>query len=205
MPWQIETRYLATVTNQPFLLPETRHMARWHLDGHTPQEMRTAVTDDNVLQIKARSTRLNVYQALAHRLQGAPVALFELLAEHSLEVARLSNFYVCLRQYRLLRELMAERICDNASRYVWSLTGFEAEQFFAHKREQQPALAAWSEHTYRRVMTNTLRLAHDAGLLQGRGPWSIHRPLLPPALRQLMLAEGDGPYLRYFLEVSHVC
>jgi len=203
MSWQIETRYLSTVTNQPFLLAETRQLASLYLAGNTFEELRSAVISDNILQLKARSTRKNVYQALASRLQGAPPALFELLAEHSLEMARLSNFYVCLRHYRLLRELLAERICDNASRYVWSLTLFESEQFFARKREQQNALAAWSPETYRRVATNTLRLAHDAGLLHGKGPWDIRRPLLPPAVRQLLIDQGDGPYVRYFLEVPH--
>lgn len=214
--WPITQRYLATVTNTPFLLSETRQLAAWRLAGQSWEEIREAVITDNALQLGAASSRRNVYTGVVSRLRGAPEALLVLLAghDHGHDTARLANFYVCLRHYRLLRELMQHCICANARRYIWRLTRFEARQFFERQREQQPTLAGWSPQTYERVQSNTLRLVFDAGLLalppdsalatgMGSGPWEICRPLVTPALRRLLLADGPppSPWLPYFLEV----
>lgn len=199
--WNLQTRYLSTVTNQPFLLSEVMRVAALLEAQHTWTEIQQLVVTENLLQIKSKATRRNVFLGLKSRLKDAPPEVLDLLNHSTLEIARLTNFYLCLRVFRLLREFMAELVYDRASRYVSELTAFDVTQFFARKREQQEALARWTESTYYRVQTSTLRLAVDAGLLQGNGPWRFQRPVIPAALRDVLQSLGDEAFFKLMLEV----
>lgn len=200
MSWAATEKYLSAVTNQPFMLQEMTQTARLLQDGLSWEQIQSQIFEDNILQIRSLATRNNVFRGLHARLMDAPQELLALLANGTRDTARLTNFYLCLRRFRLLRELMTELIWDRASRQVHELTSFEAEQFFNRKREQQPELSRWSDETYRRVRSNTLNLAVEAGLLQGRGPWRLQRQILPPVLRETLESLGDQAYLKLLLE-----
>lgn len=199
--WAATGKYLSAVTNQPFMLQEIIQVARMLEDGLSWEQIQTQILEENALQIRSLATRKNVINGLRGRLLDAPPEILALLTSSTLDAARLTNFYLCLRRFRLLRELMAELIWDRASRQVTELTAFETDQFFSRKREQQPELARWSEETFAKVRSNTLNLAVEAGLLQGRGPWHLQRQILPPVLRLTLESLGDQAYLKLLLEV----
>ncbi len=191
------TRYTSAVTNQPFLFQETLTVARDLQQGKTWQDIKTRIEVDNVLNYPAKATRKNVFQGISARLKTADMRLITLLLDSPLASAKLVNFFLCLRHFRLLRELMAEAVLPQIQRGNRELTAFEVNEFFAHKRMTQDTLHRWQDSTFERVKSNTLRLATDAEVLTGppQGPWQIQRPLMPLELSQLLRALDAAAYI----------
>lgn len=187
---KINPRYTSAVTNQPFLFQETLTLAQRLQGGESWAALSVAVIEENILNCRSQATRKNVYQGIAARLKPAAPELVDLLVDSPLAEARLINFLLCLGHFRLLRELMAELVVPLRQRGVSQLTAFEAQEFFAHKRQTQDTLYRWQESTFERVKSNTLRLALDAEVLQSEGrvegPWQIGKPLVPPALSHFL-------------------
>lgn len=198
--WELKSNYLSTVTNQPFMLAEVRQIAEKLNQGDDWKQIEAAVRDENCLFLRSEATRNNVFLGIRSRLKNAPESVLSLLTTDTLATARLINFYLCLRLFRLLREMMAEVVCDAVNRQTSEISMYEMERFFAHKREQEQSIARWSGETYSRVQSNTLRLAIDAELLTGRGPWQWQRQLVTREVRDCLSEVGHEPLLKLMLE-----
>lgn len=196
----MDTKYKASITGRPFLFNETVVVARLLIEGQDEKEISREVVEDNLFQMMSVHSRRFTLSVVMSRLKGASNELLEFLAYGEQNLARLANFYLVLREFRLVREISAELLSDKLLLFDETLSRAELKRFLEHKREQSNVIAGWSEKTFEKVGRNVARVFVDAGLLEGRGPWKITPPFVPDALRQFLRKRGDEHYLTLMLD-----
>ena len=90
----------------------------------------------------------------------------------------------------MLRELIAEVLLDKIKAFDYVVTAADLRIFFEAKREQNERVAAWSDSTYKKVVSNTIKVLVSAGLLQPisiRGSYEIRAVPVPSNSLMLMV------------------
>jgi hypothetical protein len=182
----------AAYTNQGFLLREMTVSAALLLRGYSIDDLKMQVLEQNAFQLPSQQSRKTILTAVVQRLEDASEELLESLAEGSLDLRRLTNFYLILLKHRLLREFMAEVVREEVLRFSQVVSRAEIASFFERKRAQVETIATWSEPTLRKCKNNVQTMCSDAGLMTslGAGNYRIVPQIVPAKLRQ-MLKQAD--------------
>lgn len=197
-----ETAYAAR-TNHTFVLTETVTVAELMHQGATADDIRRQVLVEDLFQLRSQASRERALQTILKRLHQVPETYVHLIATGNIDIRRYTILFLILREHRLLRELVAEILLDKIKAFDYVLTAADLRTFFEGKREQSATVAAWSDSTYKKVMSSTVQVIVNAGLLQPtsqRGNYEIQSIPVPSILRQQLLNDGFGHYLALMLD-----
>ncbi|MBE9014405.1 DUF1819 family protein [Pseudanabaenaceae cyanobacterium LEGE 13415] len=192
----------AARTNHAFMLSETVMIAQLICQEESEAAIRQKVLVEDIFQMRSHSSRERTLQNVLKRLHNAPPIYLELLANGSLDVRRLTNLFLILRENRLLCELIDEVLLEKLQHFDVSVRSADLRSFFETKREQIPNLAKWSDSTYQKVVSSTVSILVHAGLLQvskPRGNYEIRSIPVPSVLREQLIADGFSDYLKLLL------
>lgn len=195
------TAYIA-LTKNAFSLPETVAIASLLSKGTSPKQLRQQVLEDDILQLRSRSSREGALQTVLKRLKAVPENYVHLLASDNPDTRRSTLLFLVLRENRLLRELVTEVLIEKRNRLDTTITAADLRTFFEAKREQEPTVAQWSTSTYERTIQNTVLTLVKAGLLypiQPRGNYEVRSVPVPAQLKQQLILDGYEPYLTLML------
>lgn len=195
------TNYRA-LTKQAFALPETVAIASLITEGVSSDEVRRQVLEDDILQLRSRSSREGTLQVIQRRFREVSKDYIQLLASDSPDIRRFTLLFLILKENRLLRELVTEVLLEKLKRLDKIVKGEELKAFFEAKREQEPSIAQWSASTYERTIQNTVMTLVRANLLypiQPRGNYEIRSVPVPAQLRQQLVMDGYETYLTLML------
>lgn len=198
-----ETAYAAR-TNNAFVLTETVTVAELMHQGATLDDIRKQVLEKDLFQLRSQASRQQALQTILKRLHQVPQVYIELIATGNTDIRRYTILFLILREHRLLRELIAEVLLDKIKAFDYVVTAADLRIFFEAKREQNERVAAWSDSTYKKVVSNTIKVLVSAGLLQPisiRGNYEIRAVPVPSVLRQQLNADGFGHYLALMLDI----
>jgi hypothetical protein len=198
-----ETAYAAR-TNHAFVLTETVTVAELMHQGATADDIRRQVLVEDLFQLRSQASRERALQTILKRLHQVPETYVHLIATGNIDIRRYTILFLILREHRLLRELVAEILLDKIKAFDYVLTAADLRTFFEGKREQSATVAAWSDSTYKKVMSSTVQVIVNAGLLQPtpqRGNYEIRSIPVPSILRQQLLNDGFGHYLALMLDI----
>jgi hypothetical protein len=197
-----ETAYAAR-TNHAFVLTETLRVAELMYQGATQEDIRQRVLVDDLFQLRSQVSRERALQTVLKRLQQVPEEYIQLIATSNPDTRRFTILFLILQEHRLLRELIAEVLLDKIKGFDYVVTTADLRTFFEGKRDQNSTVAAWSNSTYKKAVSNTLLVLVNAGLLQPTSPkgnYQIRSVPVPSALRQQLLADGLAHYLTLMLD-----
>jgi hypothetical protein len=192
-------------TNHVFPLTETVAVARLLVQGSSKADIRRQVLEEDLFELRSRSSREGALQAVLRRLDQLPYEYLELLAQGNSDTKRLTLLFLVLREHRLLRELIAEVLVEKLKGLDPTLTATDLKAFFDTKREQEAILAQWSDSTFQKATSNTVLVLVRSGLLQPlqaedtKGSYEIRAVPSPAALRQQLISDGYGKYLTLML------
>lgn len=192
----------AARTNHAFMLTESVMIAQLICQGETEATLKQKVFVEDLFQIRSHTSRERTLQNLLKRLHGVPHIYLELLADGSLDVRRLTNLFLILRENRLLCELIDQVLLEKLQHFDVIVKAVDLRSFFETKREQIPNLARWSDSTYQKVVSSTVSILVQAGLLRAskpRGSYEIRSVPVPTVLREQLLADGYSHYLKLLL------
>lgn len=198
-----ETAYAAR-TNNAFVLTETVTVAELMHQGATLDDIRNQVLEKDLFQLRSHASRERALQTILKRLHQVPQVYVELIATGNTDIRRYTILFLILREHRLLRELIAEVLLDKIKAFDYVVTAADLRIFFEAKREQNEKVAAWSDSTYKKVASNTIKVLVSGGLLQPisiRGNYEIRAVPVPSVLRQQLNADGFGHYLALMLDI----
>jgi hypothetical protein len=192
----------AARTNHAFMLTESVAIAQLICQGESEAVIKQKVLVEDIFQMRSHTSRERTLQNLLKRLHKVPPIYLELLANGNLDVRRLTNLFLILRENRLLCELIDEVLLEKLQHFDVMVKAVDLRSFFETKREQIPNLTRWSDSTYQKVMSSTVSILVHAGLLQPskpRGSYEIRSVPVPLMLREQLLADGFSDYLKLLL------
>ncbi len=195
------TAYRA-LTKNAFSLPETVAIASLLSKGASPKQLRQQVLDNDILQLRSRSSREGALQTVLKRLKDVPENYVHLLVSDNLDTRRSTLLFLVLRENRLLRELVTEVLLEKRNRLDTTVTAADLRGFFEVKREQEPTVTQWTNSTYERTMQNTVLTLVKAGLLcaiQPKGNYEVRFVPVPAQLKQQLILDGYEAYLTLML------
>jgi len=97
-----------------------------------------------------------------------------------------------------LQELIKEVLLSKLKNFEKRIFKTDLQIFFTAKREQSLTIAGWSESTYQKTQSNTIKILVEVGFLKSiapRGTYEIHALPVPFPLQQQLKSDG----LEYFL------
>lgn len=203
MPAMTQTAYAAR-TCHAFVLTETATIAQLIYEGATQEEIQQRVLVEDLFGLRSQVSRTRALQTILKRLGQTTEAYVRLIASGNPDICRLTILFLILQEDRLLREFIAEVLIDKIKGFDRVVTPADLRTFFEAKRDSCSRVAAWSESTYKKVVSNTLLVLVNAGLLQPTSPrrnYQIRAVPIPSALRQQLLADGLSHYLTLMLDI----
>lgn len=152
--------YNGSLTAEQFLFYEMRIIAKQYLEGKPIEEIIVYIKRDNLFQYPTERKISKLARACYRRLiaLGNEKLVYE-LANAPIEVAKPINLYAMMRYNRLVREFMIDLIGEKYRQHDYSYSKKDINVFFSRLREQNDAVAAWSEQTIiklKQVLTKCL-------------------------------------------------
>ena len=193
---EMTMEYSASSVKYLLWFVETRETARM-LKGHSPEEIRNIVLEENTYQQKDRSRIINEYGCIMRRIEAIPGSLVELLLRTDVATAKLIVLISAMASDRMLFELMYEVYRSKIRFGEEQLVDSDLNVFFGNKADQSEIVAAWTEATVKKLKASYSRILLEAGLLRKEGTKTkiITRPYIDPELREILVRESMSDYL----------
>ena len=189
-------------TKNPFPLVEAANVAELLSQGISIEKIRSKVLDDDLFQLRSRVSRLGMLRSVLNFFDGLSDTYLDFLARGDLELRKLTLLFLVLRHNRLLRDFVREFLWDKLSRMDSVIHRNQINAFFIVKREQIPALAAWSDSTFQKAVSNSILALVKSGVLyplDQKDKYQIRAFPVPTQLKQQLINDGFSEYLRLLL------
>lgn len=193
-----DCRYTSALSSKGALLEETLTVLRLVDQGHSIEDVRTMVVDQDLLGKTSESTRRTEWKNIYRRY------LSESNCKHARTLARmvvhapdrqtqkLVLFYELCRSTPLLHGTTIECVYP---RYAKGFSGIDKsviQQYFDELSTDHPEIAEWSPQTRKKVISNTLTVLRDFGLLEGSQRKTFSRLYVPsPAFVYVLYRLAD--------------
>ena len=200
-PFSSELQYSAQ-TQHVFPLAEAVKVAGLLSQGVSSEQVRHKVLEEDLFELRSISSRKGALRKTLDRLEPLETQYIDFLAHGHADLRRLTLFFVVLKEHRLLQELVAELLLNQLQGLQRIVSATDLRCFFEGKRHDEAVLSGWSDATFQKAASNTVLALVRAGLLQPikpRGSYEIRSLPLPQELKQQLIADGYGSYLRLLL------
>ncbi len=202
MAKQVKTRGGGSLTSEQFLLREMKIVATLRLQGLSDEEIIQHVVKENPFQYpSATHLRRNARVCLA-RLDAFDCGVTNIadkltvvVADGRHDAAAQANMYAMMRVYPLVKAFMVECVGERMLQQNFSFARRDINAFFTRLEVENPAAAAWTESTEKRIKSTLWNLLVQSDYLPSRNAETLQRPLLDPDVRDCIVANGDGALL----------
>ncbi len=184
-------KYNASLTGEPFLFHETRHVARLKLNGLNDKAILEEVINDNLFQYATEKSIPKRVSAALKRVRVLDENMLRYLLEKPSETAKIINLYAIMKSNRLVMEFMNEVIGEKFAVNNPTLDKKDMNEFFQEKREQSEDIAHWRDYTIKKLKQVLLRMLTEAGILDERDGCTLHRPVLDSEVIRYVEAAGE--------------
>lgn len=178
-----EPTYTSALSSKGALLEETLAVLRQMDRGHCIEDVRAMVVEQDLLGKTSKSTRRTEWKKI-HRRYLANAGHTPTLARMVVhapdgQTQKLVLFYELCRSTPLLRDTTIECVYR---RYAEGFSGIDKsiiQQYFDELSTAHPEIAEWSPQTRDKVISNTLTVLRDFGLLEGSQRKTFSRLYVP--------------------------
>jgi len=190
--------YTSTLSSKGALLEETLIVLRQIDQGRSIEGVRTMVVDQDLLGKTSESTRRTEWKKIRRRYLSdsnhARTLARMVVHAPDRQTQKLVLFYELCRSTPLLRDTTIECVYP---RYANGFSGIDKtviQEYFVELSAEHPEIAEWSPQTRDKVISNTLTVLRDFGLLEGSQRKTFSRLYVPsPAfVYALYRLAGDG-------------
>lgn len=198
MTKSLDTAYSSGLSSKGSLIDETLVVLRQIDQGHSIDQVRAMVIEQDLLGKMTRSTRENVWKRIHARYVGAeeaPCALAKMVVHApDRQTERLVLFYELCRSNGLLRDVTIECVYPHYAAGYSGIDKTVIQDYLDKVTPAHPELAEWSPQTRGKVVSNLLTVLRDFGLLEGtqRKVFSRLYLPLPTFVYVLYRIAGDG-------------
>lgn len=177
--------YSSALSSKTSLIEETLAVLRQIDEGHSTDQVRSMVLEQDLLGKATQSTRESVWDHVHARYLGdearAQTLARMIVRGADRQTERLVLFYEFCRSIPLLYDVTVECVYP---RYAAGYSGIDkavVQQYFDEIAAAHPELTEWSPQTRDKVVSNILTTLRDFGLLRGTQRKKFSRLYVPLA------------------------
>jgi len=175
--------YSSGLSSKGSLLDETLIVLRQLDQGRSPAEVKAMVVEQDLLGKMTRANRAAVWKRIHARYLGddghARTLAHMVIHAPDRQTEKLVLFYEFCRAIPLLRDVTIECVYP---RYVAGYSGVDkvdVQRYFDQSAATHPELTEWSPQTRAKIVSNTLTILRDFGLLRGTQRKQFSRLYVP--------------------------
>lgn len=157
--------YNANLTAGSLKLAESRIVADLLLRDASEDNWKTAIYDENAMQVQNRQTARRLVRLLRDRLRTMPPDLWELVKNGNQNVATHACLAATVKQSTLLADFFLLVLREQYRIFAKSITPALWDDFLADCQGRDPTVATWSESTVIRLRSSVYQTLAQAGYL----------------------------------------
>ena len=151
-------KYKASLTREQFLFKEMRVTARLMETGMSDAEVVQHIIEDNAFQYPSSKSYKQMADVCLKRLRNmGDDALITAVAKQPAEEARQICLYALMKQNKLVWEFMLAVIGEKYRQQNLHFSKRDINEYFFQIREQDEAVAKWSDSTFNRLRNILLK------------------------------------------------
>jgi len=183
-------RYKLSFTAASLALPQSLTIAQVYLDTGDWSVTRTKVLDENLLQLRSRSSSVRVYRELQRRLAGMSTQELTLLTDGDDMDQKALLWYAFCRRYALVGDWARQVLVPRLQQMDLAIDESDVYAFFARQALDHPEIEDIKPSTREKLVTNLLRTMREAGILSS--DHVIVPAVLSPQVVDVLTARGPG-------------
>jgi hypothetical protein len=184
-PEAVDRRYNSTLAGKGAYLPETKIILREIAAGRRPEEIRSAVVEEDLLDQRTLQSRRTYWREVFRRY------ISERAPEHVAGLARvvadcpnptavdLVLFYEYCQVDSLLYDLTADCTYDLYQNARTGIDKVDVNEWLSQQGTDHPEIAGWSPRTRGRLTASYLSTIRDFGLVRGVRQKEFHKLYVP--------------------------
>ena len=158
--------YIGSLTREQFLFYEIRIVAKLMIDGCSKQEALERIISDNLFQFPTERMLNSIANTCFFRIEVLNSdELVSVLANASVEEAKLVNIYAMMRTNKLVWDFMITVIGEKYRTQDLSFSQSDLNLFMMRLQEQDDVVASWSDSTITKIKQVLRRSLIEAGYL----------------------------------------
>ena len=177
--------YSSALSGKGSLLQETVAVLRQIDQGHSTEQIRAMVIEQDLLSKTTLSTRESVWDHIHARYlsddRRAHTLARMVVHAPDRQTERLVLFYELCRSSSLLYDVMAECVYPHYGAGYSGIDKTVIQRYFDESAANHPELTEWSPQTREKVVSNILTALRDFGLLRGTQRKEFSRLYVPLA------------------------
>lgn len=174
------------------MIPESRIIAGLMLQRPDRAAWERALRVDNILQKSSPATAARQARLIRLRLETIDASAWSSIRNGDKEIATQLLFAAALKHSQLLTDFLREVVADHVRRLEDSLSVTAWEPFLHDCAARDPSVASWSNSTRKKLLQVIIRILAEARYLESTRSLRLLPPHLHPAVRQSLLAAGEG-------------
>jgi len=158
-------RYKLSFTAASLALPQSLTIARVYLDTGDWAATRAKVLDENLLQLRSRSSSIRVYRELQRRLVGMSPQELTLLTESDDMDQKALLWHAFCTRYGLVREWAQRVIIPRLQQMDLAISDSDVYAFLSRQALEHPEIEDIKPSTREKLVTVLLRTMREAGIV----------------------------------------
>lgn len=159
-------RYRADITAGALKVPESRRIADLLLKGIDAAAWRTALYQQNILQVRRSETARRLAQLIRARLLTMEAGLWTLVREGSTRVATHACLAAAVKQSALLGDFLDLVLREQYRLFATALSSKVWEAYLADCRGRDPEMPRWNDSTIARLRSSVFQILAQAGYIE---------------------------------------
>ena len=183
--------YNAEISAGSLMLPESRRIAAFMLTGPDEAAWTKAYSlEGNLLQKNHPATARRMGRLIRNRIEGGSDEMLHLIAEGDRELAIQLLMACAIRHSRILGDYLRDIYRGRLRRLETTLDPRDWDTFLHECAHRDPAVAAWSVSTRRKIFQVIIRMLAEAGYLKSTRGLVMTAPHLHPVVIQYLQGIG---------------
>ncbi len=187
------------ITREQFLFHETRIVAKLITEGLSEGEIVKQIVAENLFQYPTNKSSRSMAMCCLARLQGLNNRnLIEAIATRPSDVGKQICLYAMMKRYRLVWDFMVLVVGEKYQFRDFSFGAIDVNSFFSRLREQDDAVAQWSDSTIDKIKQVLKKILVENGYLDNTKARNLNLVTLAPELRDAIVENRDAAALAAF-------
>ncbi len=189
--------YSAKLTGEPFMYSETKILAKYLLDGISPEDLKKKNIDENLIKYKSTKSIVRVNSPIFRRLNVMNHEMLEEFVYTDIETSKYILLYAIMKTDKLVRDFVIEVYKDKLYMRKEYIDKFDIDNWYEEKCVLSKTLKERTESTSAKLKQVIMKILQDSGLvIKEKDRFKIVRPLLKEKFIDMLEKNGDLVYAK---------
>ena len=188
--------YTATITSASLRLRESRIVAGLLLQAPTREAWKTAIIDQNVLQMESIESISRISGLIRARLEPLGEGLWTMVRDGGRTLATQAVFAGAVKNSRLLGDFMDLTLREQRACFAPKLEHRWWSDYIAGCLNRDPDMPRWSDATIARLRSSVFSMLAEAGYLENTRSLRLQNVFVDSGLAAYLRERGETYVLR---------